>query len=127
MISTKKAHLRHRKYTLPKGHSVASFVIRELDGHDELEAARWIQARGSADNSDVIALNESLRISIVAVDGSSVQQPYLDMDKWSASTRRLLVEAWSKLNSLPDSEIADFLDAAEDLTMDQAPAAEIVS
>lgn len=127
MINPKKAHLRHRKYTLPEGYSIKNLVIRELDGNDELEAARRIKMRGgSADDANVLALNENLRISVVAVNDIAVDQPYHDMDTWSSNTRRFLIEAWSDLNSLPDDHVKDFLEAAEDLTLDQAPAAQVV-
>jgi len=118
-----KPHLIHRKFTLPNGCSIKSFVIRELDGHDELNAARWADAKtGSADNKVNALMDENLRVSLVEVNGKAVQQPFVEMDKWSSKTRRFLLEAWGQLNAAQEDEMAAFLAAAEDVNL-SAPAA----
>jgi hypothetical protein len=121
-----KPHLIHKKFSLPKGCSVESFTIREIDGKDELDASRILQARGSsAENWQVAAFEENLRISIYAVDGNKVEQPYYNMNKWSSRTRRYLAEAWNLLNGIEDDALAVFLGAAEDLSLKRdLPAAE---
>lgn len=108
-----KEHLIHRRFDLPEGYSVKSFVIREIDGHDEKEAARMLAAVGTADDLSMAMLEANLRVSIVSVDGQEVQQPYMGLSKWSSKTRRLLLEAWNQLNNVPDDELAAFLGAAE--------------
>lgn len=119
-----KTHLEHRKFTLPKGYSVKSFVLRELDGKDEMDAARWADAKtGSADNNLNAMMDENLRVAIVQVNDVPVTQPYLAMDQWSSKTRKLLVAAWAKLNSVEEEELEGFIEAAE---VYQSPAAEIV-
>lgn len=124
-----KPHLIHKKFTLPKGCSINSFTMREIDGKDELEAARLLQARGStAENFQVAALEENLRISIYAVNGKKVEQPYFAMNNWSAKTRRFALEAWTLLNGVEEEDLAVFLGAAEDVDLrKEAPAAEELS
>ncbi len=112
MIRKGKEHLVHRQFTLPEGYSVKSFTLREIDGHDEKESARMIAALGTADDFSIAMLEANLRISIVSVDGALVQQPYNETAKWSSRTRRLLMEAWGTLNSVPDDDLAAFLGAA---------------
>ena len=110
----KKEHLLHRRFELPDGCSVRSFMVRELDGHDEIEAGRWADAKtGSADNQVVNLMDENLRIAIVEVDDQPIEQPYLTMDKWSSKTRRFLIEAWGALNSVKEDEMAAFLATGE--------------
>ena len=112
MIQKGKEHLVHRQFTLPEGYSVKSFTLREIDGHDEKESARMLAALGTADDFSMAMLEANLRVSIVSVDGSPVQQPYNATAKWSSKTRRLLMEAWGTLNSVPDDDLATFLGAA---------------
>ena len=107
-----KAHLLSRTFTLPKGYSVESFTVREIDGHDEKEASKMLAALGTTDDFAIAMLEASLQISIVEVNGEVVQQPYYEIGKWSSKTRRLLLEAWHSLNSVPDDELAVFLGAA---------------
>ncbi len=122
----RKEHLLHRRFQLPKGCTVKSFVIRELDGHDELLASRWADAKtGSADNKTNALMDENLRVAIVEINGKEVIQPYLDMDKWSSKTRRFLLEAWGRLNAAPEDELAAFLATAEDVQVIDPPATEM--
>ena len=108
-----KEHLVHREFKLPEGYSVNSFVVREIDGHDEKEAARVVAAIGTADDLSMAVMEANLRVAIVAVNGQPVQQPYTDLSKWSSKTRRMLLEAWNQLNNVPDEDLAVFLAAAE--------------
>ena len=108
-----KEHLVHRQYSLPKGCSVTSFTIREIDGMDEREAAKMLAAIGTADDMTTALMEANLRVSIVAVNGQAIAQPYTEMSKWSSKTRRFLIEAFNQLNGVPEDEIAAFLGAAE--------------
>lgn len=107
-----KEHLVHREFKLPKGYSVESFVIREIDGHDEKEAARLVAALGTADDLSMAVYEGNLRVSIVDVNGEAVEQPYMELSKWSTKTRKMLMVAWNELNGVPDEELAAFLGAA---------------
>lgn len=108
-----KEHLIHRQFTLPEGYSVKSFVVREIDGHDEQEAARWLGALGTADDMATAIMEVNLRMALVSVDGKFVEQPYTGLKKWTSKTRRLLIAAWEQLNDVPDEDLAVFLAAAE--------------
>ena len=127
-IKMTKPHLIHKKFDLPKGCTVESFVMREIDGADERDAGRWIAARGSStDDVRLAIMDEQLRISLVAVNGKAVEQPYMGMDKWSSKTRRFLIEAFNILNGVEDDELAVFLGTAAELTESDQPSAEILS
>lgn len=121
-----KKHLIHKRFVFPKGCSVKEMVIREIDGKDELQAARFASAKvGSADSLSAAVMDENLRVSVVSVDGKKVQQPYMGMDSWSTKTRRLLVEAWATLNSVEDEAVADFLSSSEVLVEESPEVQEI--
>lgn len=121
-----KPHLVHKKFTLPKGCSVESFVIREIDGKDELEASRWVSAKATgADDEAALMVEERVRVSVFSVNGQRVEQPYTGLNKWSTKTRNLLLQAWMSLNTVPDDDVAVFLGAAEDLTATAAAAEDV--
>lgn len=121
----KKAHLIHKRFVLPPGCSVESFVVREIDGHDEREAGRWLVARGEGvEDARLAMMDENLRVSIYAVNDVPVEQPYLGMDLWSTKTRRFLIEAFGLLNGVEDKEVSDFLAAATDPEATPTDAAE---
>lgn len=123
-MQLKKPHLIHRKFKLPKGCSVESFVIREIDGKDELESGRWVAAKGAGvDDPGMAMAEERMRVAIVAVNDQPVEQPYMAMNKWSTKTRTFLLNAWTSLNMVEEDELAVFLGAAEDLSP-STPAAE---
>lgn len=127
-IRVKKEHLLHKRFQLPKGCSVDSFVMREIDGEDEREAGRWIAARGSSvDDPRNAILEEQLRISLVGVDDKAVEQPYTGMNNWSSKTRRFLLEAFGLLNGVEDDELAVFLGAATEMNRASQPQAEVMS
>lgn len=128
MIEMKKPHLLHKRFELPKGCSVKSFVMREIDGQDERDAGRWIAARGTnIDDPSVAIMEEQLRISIVGVNDQSVEQPYTGLDKWSTKTRRYLIQAWTLLNGIDDEDLADFIGAATDLAKNEQPEAAVLN
>lgn len=117
-----KEHLVHKRFPLPKGCSVKSFSLREIDGEDEREAGRFLAARKETIDDEATAVfEEQVRISIIGVNNEAVAQPYTGMNKWSTKTRRCLYEAWGMLNSLDKKEVASFLDNATDLGGEETP------
>jgi len=111
-----------RRFTLPARCDVASFVIREVNGHDEQHAALQVEARGEARTSHY---NELIRLSLVEVDGEAVTQPFLAMEEWNTRTRSLLLRGYDKVNGLEDEEVAVFLTGAE--VVEPMPAADAPS
>jgi hypothetical protein len=109
-----KPHLLRKKFKLPDGHPIKCFVMREIDGEDELEAGRVAAARGtSVDDMSQAALMENIRVAIVSVDDKPVEQPFLQMDKYPSKTKRYFIEAWVALNGVGQDDIKNFLAAAE--------------
>lgn len=119
-----KDHLVHKQFPLPKGCTIRSVTMREIDGHDEREAAKIMSARSNIDNPGVALMEEQIRVSIVAVDGEPVSQPFTGMNAWSTRTRRFIMEAFGHLNGVEDEELEDFLKAAKDPKETQPEAAE---
>jgi len=108
---------RQREFHLPSGCSVGSFVMRELDGNDDLDIAVWIEAAStSAIEENPIALMkfervEALRCSLVSVDGEPVNvdgKPYKGMDKWSRRTMQFVGTAFNELNGAEADELKKF-------------------
>lgn len=112
----KKPHLVHKKFTLPEGHPIKTIVMREIDGKDELEAARWASAKKSSVDQEWSAmLMEQVRCAIVAVDDKNAEMPFVDFDQWPVKTRRLVVAAWTQLNVVEEEDSKNFLESAESL------------
>lgn len=119
--------LRAKRYKCPSGLTVRSFVMRQLDGADDIEAAMAADARaGSAVAPDsgarqLIDVREKLRLALVEVDGQRVNVggvPYMGFDRWSLATIRFAERAFVELN-LVRSESADaFFDAAEEVDIE---------
>lgn len=124
-IKIKKPHLVHKRFQMPKGCSIDSFVMREIDGEDEREAGRWIAAIGEVDNASITVAEEQMKVALVAVNDKPVESPYTGLNRWSSKTRRLVMEAFGLLNGLEDDEVAVFLGASTDLKSEQAEAEEI--
>lgn len=113
---------RERRYhDLPKNASCREFVIRELDGTDDLTVGMWVDRKVT----DVIANNavalmdlrkhEAMRCSLVSVDGKEVNLhnvPYAAMDTWTQRTLTALATAFHRLNGLEADELKNLL--AED-------------
>lgn len=102
--------------------SVASFVLREIDGNDELEASRNARARQALTEQEAAAhlLDECVRISIVAVQPlgeealTDVPQPYEPYTNWNAYTRSLALLAFQSMNDVSREDVAAFRAGAED-------------
>lgn len=92
------------------GSALESFTLRETDGKDEEYAAQRAKAKGG----DATTVEELVRISIVAVNGEPVIQPYEKLAQWNSRARGLVVTAWRSLNTISDKEDTDFLAAAEE-------------
>lgn len=117
-----------KRYHLPDGCNCKSFVMRELRGTDEKQAAMLADKMSSSADGEAGRLNqamrESMRLSLVYVDGQRVNEngvPYLDMDKWTSKTMRLALEAYQELNGVEDDEIEDFRKGSEIVTIDSLP------
>jgi len=107
-----------RAWNLPPGCTVRKVILRELDGNDDLVAAANVErfapktAMSSMQAFSMAQQRERVRLSIVAVDGRTVVQPFLDMDhgdaKWTMKTIRHVEGYWLKMNGITDEEMADF-------------------
>lgn len=124
-IKITKPHLIHKRFQMPKGCSIDSFVMREIDGEDEREAGRWIAARESeVDNMSIAVAEEQLKVALVAVNDEPLDSatPFTALNQYSTKTRRLMMEAFGLLNGLEDDEVAVFLGASTDLMGEKAEA-----
>lgn len=122
-----KPHLVHKRWELPEGYSIKSFVMREMDGEDELEVGRWQSMISATDGGALKSLSLQVGQALVAVDGREVShsEPCLLFDTWSSKTRSLVLNAWRELNEVREEDLAVFHAAAKPLNV-QAPAAEIL-
>lgn len=108
-----------KKFTLPTGCDCESFVVRELNGNDEIDAAVMADKSSSdlVKDSPIAQFGaerrESLRLSLVEVDGKPVPQPYLEMNHWSLKTLRVLMAAFNDLNGLDEDDLKNCLASAE--------------
>jgi len=121
MISSNKKHLLHKKFTLPKGCSIQTFVMREIDGEDEREAGRWIAARGNVEDSGITLIEEQLKVALVAVNGRKVDAPFQGLEKFSSKTRRFMMEAFGQMNGIEEDEVEDFLGASAQIVEESPP------
>lgn len=92
----------------PKRCNIHSVTIRESNGDDEALASMTAEAKGKQGSVHI----ETVRASIVAVDGKPVSQPFLDFDKWNTRTRRIVSEYWSSINGTDTEELGNFIKAA---------------
>lgn len=102
--------------------------MRELLARDEYAVSASLHSRDTDDS--MIRFNESLRVSLVEVDGIPVNRggiPYQAMDEWSARTMRFATKAFLDLNgNVEEAELADFVTAGE-VVSDQEVAAKAKS
>lgn len=100
---------RAELWTCPAGCSVKTFVVRELDGNDIVEAGRWLDVKLTpAERMDLPKLfeaqrRERMRRSLVQVDGRPVNVdglPFAEMDDWSHKTLLVLERAYQRLNDI---------------------------
>jgi len=100
-----------------------SIKMREICGDDEVTIGAWADQRlafkglskkADKDRSvvDDALAQESVRISIVEVDGEAVNLngvPFARMDQWSRRTLRFVGAAFRQLNGVEDDEVKKFL------------------
>ena len=103
-----------------KGLSCKWFVMRELDGMDDIEIGVWVDKRstsavsGGKNAATMIAAavslqqHEAMRRALVSVNGVPVNVggvPFKEFDRWSHRTMRVVQEAFRKLNGVEDEEL----------------------
>jgi len=94
--------------------ALTSFTLRELDGEDELAALERACVAAPADRMPTgsLVIDHQVAESFIAVNGNSVQSPYLAWRKWPAKSRDFVRAAWGKMNDAPRKDVDDFLAAA---------------
>lgn len=117
---------RTKRVVLPagRGYSVGSFVVRELDGADELEIAMSVDTRMTSAMGGMLALmelkqQEAHRRALVEVDGKPVDIDgvgYVELDRWNQRTRTMLARAFNALNAVDGDDLK-----AVDAQLDGAP------
>lgn len=106
-----KEHLVHRQFTFPEGYGLKTITLRELTGKDQKEAAKQLAALGSMEDEELALLDANVGQSIVAIDGQPIQKPFFGMDSWTMRVRRLVIEGFTLLNSIPEKDSESFLNA----------------
>ena len=115
LISRDKGHLVHERFPAPKGcKNFKSIVIREIDGDDEMIAARRAAEKlkkikdptvGEMMRVDRV---EQQRIAIAAVDDVPTPDTvggFLAFDKWTQADKTAVARFWGKLNGLDSDEL----------------------
>ena len=87
---------------------IVTITLREVNGLDEESAANSAKARGGS----VTTGEELIRISVVAVNGSPVTQPYLAFDTINTRGRAFIMRAFNEINGMSTKEGDDFLATA---------------
>lgn len=124
-VDTGGIHKAAKRFALPPGYSVREFVMRQLDGNDDIEIAGWLQVKlapeekKDEDRVQSARAMERVRRSLVTVDGEQVNlgHPYEELDEWSQPTITFALSAFSKLHVVPQEQIDAFLAAAEDVQL----------
>lgn len=120
-MGDKKRNQMMKRFTLPKGCSIKTFVMRELKVKDDIEVAIWADkntpaaAKESAVGAMAADRREALRLALVEVDGVRVNVngiPYMAMDDWSQKTMTYALMAFNDLNGAAD-DAKGFLKAGE--------------
>lgn len=92
-----------------KNCSIDSVTIKETTGRDEEKAAQLARAKGAKES----VFEELMRLSIVAVNDTPVDQPYSGLDDWNSKTRSYILQAFQSINGIGgDGELDDFLSSA---------------
>ena len=117
-----KPHLTAKRYQLPDYCTVREVVMRELDGQDDIEASIWADKnatsaiRGSAVAAMVADQRESIRLSLLEVDGVPVNHdgiPFTAMDDWTSVTFRFLQQFYADLNGAKENDLKNSIAGAE--------------
>jgi hypothetical protein len=115
-----------RRYALPPGCSVRTFVMRQLTGIEDLEAAIMADktapaaARESMGAAITVEQREKVRMALVEVDGKRVNgdTPYMALDHWNVRTIRFAERAYIELNGIQPEAMEDFLMGGQDVSED---------
>lgn len=102
--------LAEKTFKFPKGSAVSTITMRETNGIDEQAAALQADARG--ERSTIYA--ELVRLSVVAVDGKPVIQPFVELEQWTSVMRALVNDGYTHLNDLKEADKIAFLLGVED-------------
>lgn len=129
-----------KRFTLPKpkagrsAYNCKSFVMRELIGKDQHEAAMMADMRKRAVPDTAFAQaqlerDEAMRLSVVEVDGRPTNidgVPFIEMDNYNYQTLYLMRLAFNEMNGVGDEEAETFINGAEIVgpvpSVDQGPA-----
>ena len=103
--------MRKQRFVLPKGCSIESVTLREIDGKDEEQAAGAAEARGMKPGQ---VTEEMVRCALVEVNDTAVVYPHPGLSKWNTKTRNLVIAAFASMNSTEDKDMKSFLEEAED-------------
>jgi predicted Holliday junction resolvase-like endonuclease len=112
-----------RELFAPPGLPFKSIVMRELDGNDDVDIGVWVDQQLALQNVDMksnaaavkimeIQRRESIRRSIVSIDGAEVNKhsaPFGAMDRWSRRTMQFVGSAFQALNGVEEEELKKFL------------------
>jgi len=99
------------------GSSPRSIVLRELLAfeHDvveaNVEAFHGAKAAKSDQARSYARVVESVRLSIVEVDGMAVDagEPYMGLDNWTQKKLSTVISLYAKINGSEDAEVERFL------------------
>lgn len=120
-----------KRYPMPKRCDCREFVMRELDGNDEIEISLWVERKMSAHPSrenplawTTVQRNEEMKRALMEVDGKAVNVdgvPFDEMDEWSERTKKFMRMAFDELNGLEAGEVEKFKAGAQ-VVLGHAPA-----
>lgn len=127
--------LQERTFKLPERCSAKEFVMREIDGHDEKDIGAWIDLAiaanpiiaGSKDKLQEAENRESIRRSLVSVDGVEVNLngvPYSGLEGWNRRTMNFAAIAFRTMNGVEAGEVGEFLAVVEKTKAPQPTTAE---
>jgi hypothetical protein len=117
-----KPHLMAKRFQLPDYCSIREVVMRELDGQDDIEASIWADKnatsaiKGSAVAAMVADQRESIRLSLLEVDGTPVNHdgiPFMAMDDFTSVTFRFLLQFYSDMNGAKEDDLKNAIAGAE--------------
>ena len=108
---------RTKRVPLPPGWDIREFVMRELDGTDDLEIGSWAERKMTSAQDTLSAQlrverREAVRCALVSVDGEPVNVdgvPYAGMDRWSHRLMVVVNTTFNELNALEPSQLKKIL------------------
>lgn len=103
-----------KRYPLPDYCDCREVVMRELEAVDDVQSAIWADAHASSalKGSAIAAIQadkrESIRLSLVEVDGEPVNRdgvPFMAMDRWSHRTLIYIEAFFQDLNGVDMGDV----------------------